>query len=828
MMALNEGHGSRPPPRRPDKINNGRQDVRQRNDYQSYARNNYQQPNEMFAQRFHPGQHERFGQNYHQGHHERYGGPYNSNFNSPSNQHFNSSPRYHHPPNHSRDFRNVPPPFLHDQQYIRGNHPRVHDWNQRDFRPHTSGYPNRSGRAYDHYEETDERHTIDTLVEVLSYSSTLSAAIHNIERNNRIPPNVVLRTAESRKDIFTINENNQNKILRLDPKLALCLKHYSANGCSSSICNDLHMCRNYIHGRCQSKEPCFHGHELKTNHNIPILSNLHLSSLSNECLLRVIRNSCKYVDYLEVCHHYNTEKGCKYARCRKLHICKKFVTDIKDCTGCSLNHDVLDRQCLGLLEFHGVPTNETPRDILVQIRSLSELQTTSAPKNKGKMSQNTEPKRNAKTYKSTDIFGDEKITEICIHSIGQKCEDYQNGCKYLHSKNPFHWQVSYNERWYNIPIFQTKALENAFCEVSKSSANMTGLGKSCTKELIEVLGTDPWEADFTNMKLRSANRELTIRRLSTPPASVKDSPNATVFQWYFKDENDKWIKYGDADSLNRKDMTSSITSNDIEKQFLKDPQSSVSFSNTHYTYTIDFSTMKQVNETTKKAREVRRRPTQPAKNVDGDRDKKPHQEPQRSDVPSHWKPMDQGSIDALVDLDSSTDEYREVSERLFITIPTANIQSIQRLQNPYLWDTFQSRKKHLTQRDSRDHLHVNKLFYGVDPQELGSIRLENIDWRRRGPCDMKYGQGNYFSNSAAVALKNSTKDAGGHKYLILASVIIGDIVRGEPSLTRPPLDLSRNVHYDTAVDDMDAPTFFIKFESNEYYPSYIIKLQTSA
>ncbi|XP_064079312.1 protein mono-ADP-ribosyltransferase PARP12-like [Macrobrachium nipponense] len=882
MMDLNDVQGSRPPPKRPDnKINYRKKDNRQRNDHTPHPRNNYQHPHEVPDPRFRHDQHERFPHDYHQGHPERYGphnphfdptnnhhfnsgpwnphpanhfnsGPWNprpaNHFNSgpwnprPANHfnsgpwnprpanHFNSGPVYPHPPNHPRDARDAPT----------HHHPRVYERDRGDSRQHPSGYPNRSGRAYDSYEESDQgypKDIIDILVKELSYKNTLYDTVHNIVRNISVPPRVVLTTAESRKDIFTINENYQNKILRLDPKLVLCLKHYSANGCSSSNCTDLHICRNHIHGRCKSKEPCFHGHGVKTNHNNTTFYNLHVSCLSDECLLRVIRNSCKFVDYLEVCHHYNTENGCKYTRCRKLHICRKFVTDINSCTRCRLNHDVLDKQCLGLLEFHGVPTNETPRDILKQIRSLSELQTTSTKESTDQMKQKKpDPKINAKTYKSTDIYGDVKITEICVHSIEQNCQDYQNGCKYLHSKNPFHWQVSSNGRWYNIPIFQTKALEDAFCQVSKSSGAMSGLGKSCTQELIEVLGTDPWEADFISMKLRNTknDKELTIRRLSTPSSLVKDTQNATVFQWYFKDEQDKWIKYGDADSLNRKDMTSSITSNDIEEQFLKRPKSPVSFSNSQYQYTIDFSKMVQVNETTKKVREVRRRPTHPVKNAGGDEEEKkkkpgqkPDQETRSRNVPSHWKKMDHGSIHALVPLDSSSDEYREVADRLFITMPTANIQSIQRLQNPYLWDSFQSRKEYLTQRDCKDHLHVNKLFYGMDEQELDTICLGNIDWRRQGTSDMNYGQGTYFSNSAAVALQNSTENASGHKYMILATVIIGEIVKGDPSWTRPPLDASRNVPYDTAVDNMAAPTFFVKFESNEYYPCHVIQLRTS-
>ncbi|XP_068241364.1 protein mono-ADP-ribosyltransferase PARP12-like isoform X2 [Palaemon carinicauda] len=816
MTNMSMGNGRRNPQESYNLTNTRNLKVRQNN-------NHYFQP-KRFGSPHHPGQHDMFSQH---NNHEQYKrpGPHNSSFNPPNNQYIHHNPRANNQEYHFRDSRNVS--SFPEYQFQERPNFMVYDSRSHNSQYSMSGNPNMHGEWH------NSKDTIEILIDVLSNSRNLSDTIDNIRYYTRISPYIVLKAAESRKDIFTINEINNNKILRLDPKVALCLRHYSENGCSSLNCKDLHICRMHIHGECKSKETCLYGHELRTNHNIETLSNLHLDSLTNEHLMKVLKKSCKYVDKLEICQHYNTDRGCKYdKRCWKLHICRKFVVNTNECLRCTLNHDINDGQCSMVLMYHGVSTNETPRDILAQIRLLVNLSTASAINSL----QNTDRKR-TQTFKSTDIYGDVEVPQICIHSLTKMCKDYQKGCKYLHSKNNFHWQVMSMERWYNIPIFQSTKLENAFCDVTKCTAYVPGLGKTCTKEIIDVLGTASWEADFKNMKMRDDNKELTIRRLSTPSASVEDSSYATVFQWYFKDAQDKWVEYGDVDSLKRQEMVSNITSRDIDKQFLVDPQSTVSFFNSHYKYTIDFSKMVQVNETTSKEREVRRRPLKkPAKNSDEDKDRSPLQKSQKTNVPVqksqktnvpvHWDTMAQGVIHALVLLNSSTEEYREVSERLSITLPSAKIQSIQRLQNPYLWESFQSRKECLIQRECEDQLLVNKLFYGMNLEELDSICKENIDWRRRESCNKEYGLGTYFSHSAAVASKSCIKDNDGHHYLILALVIIGNIVKGEISFKRPPFDSSRNCYYDTAVDDTNAPNFFVKFEKNEYYPCYVIQLKT--
>lgn len=177
----------------------------------------------------------------------------------------------------------------------------------------------------------------------------------------------------------------------------------------------------------------------------------------------------------------------------------------------------------------------------------------------------------------------------------------------------------------------------------------------------------------------------------------------------------------------------------------------------------------------------------------------------------------------LVPLDPNTAEFQDVSKRLLLNLPLANIHEIRRLQNPYMWRLLQQKKAVLSERYNETQLNMQTLFHGIDPQDIDTICKENFDWRRKINIEQSYGQGAYFSNSAAVARKHCTPNTHGRIFMFLAQVIIGMVVKGEPSFTRPPSNPSMNALYDTTVDDVTAPQIFVKYDKEEYYPDYVIE-----
>lgn len=552
----------------------------------------------------------------------------------------------------------------------------------------------------------------------------------------------VEKVVKQRKDIFSYMKDGTKTVVELVPNIKLCSYYLSESGCTArNTCQALHLCKDFIMARCDRGPSCSFGHKVDTNHNASILSKMYLDLIKTHNLLSVIRKVCRGNAPPKICSYYNTKDGCrKKDDCRFLHVCKDYVINDGQCSvkGCPFNHQLTTKQCRNVLTQHGVSTNESVRDILVSLKSgyqssavpgggtknkkegqnedsedSSDSDTSQNPaeasvkkkknrsreKTKDKDSKSGEKaKGRTSTVKSTDFDGDVEIPEICIYGVNNKCTNEKKGCKYLHAKSLFHWQVEKEKKWYNFRIFQSKTLESAYRDVSKNNVKLPSIDterlSSDDKRILGLMGTHVWTANFKEMCIADpANNKLNIRRVSTPSSAVSSLPQATVYEWYFADEQGKWIRYGHVDSLGKQELVCSITSEDIEKQYVTDSSSTMIISNTLFKYKIDFTNMTQTNMSSMKVREIRRRPSRLSY-------QKPSTSTASSDgsLPAHWQPMSSQQTHVLVPLDPNQAEYQDVSKSIKLMIPTAKICGVRRLQNEYLWRLFQYKKADLSRR----------------------------------------------------------------------------------------------------------------------------------
>ncbi|XP_045582234.1 protein mono-ADP-ribosyltransferase PARP11 isoform X2 [Procambarus clarkii] len=405
----------------------------------------------------------------------------------------------------------------------------------------------------------------------------------------------------------------------------------------------------------------------------------------------------------------------------------------------------------------------------------------------------------------------------------------ESGCLRLHAKCTSQWQVLHDSSWYNLRNFHSKEIEDAFEDVTKDSVRLSllnpiMLGNSGTG-MLKILGTQQWEADLETMKLRSVTKVgspvvmMDIRRLSTQSAATSKSAKATVYEWFFQDENNKWIKYGEADSCGHTHLISSVKSHEIELCFVTNPSSPMTFNNSKFQYQLDFIGMKQTNLSTGKVRLIRRRPVKKQSTKINPKSKK-------DNLPSSWSVMKDTDTMVQITLDTSSQEYRDVMTLLLATLPSARPTAIKRIQNPFLWRPFQNKQDELSLKyGEKGKINVQKLFHGTKSEYVDNISRENFDWRLHGSnVGQLYGRGTYFSNSAAFSMKYSQSNIFGHKVLLLAEVIVGKVTKGNASMTRPPINPATNELYDTTVDSTSSPKIFVKYDKQEYYPLYILEL----
>ncbi|XP_060695173.1 protein mono-ADP-ribosyltransferase PARP12 [Hemiscyllium ocellatum] len=91
-----------------------------------------------------------------------------------------------------------------------------------------------------------------------------------------------------------------------------------------------------------------------------------------------------------------------------------------------------------------------------------------------------------------------------------------------------------------------------------------------------------------------------VRRLQTPSLQGASGNTGGNRLWQFMDEEGLWQEYSQPGILK------SVTSQDIERIYQKNPQGSMKFSAGWNIYSLDFSAMTQTNLTTRKVRPVRR------------------------------------------------------------------------------------------------------------------------------------------------------------------------------------------------------------------------------
>ncbi|KAK7065610.1 hypothetical protein SK128_025370, partial [Halocaridina rubra] len=696
---------------------------------------------------------------------------------------------------------------------------------------------------------SDSKLTTDGLVKTLALFNGQFGTAETLSRQVGVHPEIIVNLSKSRKDLFAVMEDGEEAVVELVPKLSLCPMYHTSNGCTEKKnCSKLHICKAYALRECRAQS-CVYGHKWDTTHNDTILSKLYLDLIDHGVLHQIVQKVCSDISQVQICFYYNNDKGCRAEYCKFLHICKKYIVGKGRCSEkkCTLNHNLLAPSCRNLFQNLGVPANEKPQDLLKRVaiheaeqpfrsrmrknreveevltkseqdgksaqveRSLSVSDTSESSEEVSEHAKNTKKqhldssRKRIKTVKFSDVLGNVENLEICLFAIDDRCRNAKKGCKYLHAKSLFHWQFKNDSNWYNFRVFHSKILEKAYRDVLKVEVELPALDQSKVeneaRELYDILGASPWKADFQSMTISCNKLQQKIRRVSTRSSVLSSSPKATVFEWYFQDEQGNWIVYGHVDSLGKQNFVCNVTSADIEKKYLSDPKSGFVISSAHYSYKLDFLNMIQMNMSTKKEREIRRRPSRLAYH-----NKQTSKYDSCGAIPAHWNTVQDNQTHLLVPLDHSSSEYQEVSSRLRLTLPTACIQMIQRLQNPYLWRLFQYKKLSLSQRYDDFQMNLQKLFHGTDPKNIDTVCKENFDWRQGISHEQSYGQGTYFSNSAATARHHCVPNKYGRVTVFLAHVIIGSIVKGNPTMTRPPCNPSVNALYDTTVDDVESPT----------------------
>ena len=136
----------------------------------------------------------------------------------------------------------------------------------------------------------------------------------------------------------------------------------------------------------------------------------------------------------------------------------------------------------------------------------------------------------------------------------------------------------------------------------------------------------------------------------------------------------------------------------------------------------------------------------------------------------------------------------------------------------------------ITRRNQQESINEKNLFHGTTPDSVEAICKQNFDWRLHGRNASKYGEGSYFAVNASYSHSYAKRDGNMSQFIFLTKVLVGSYTQGHSSYRRPPpkqqSDPASDL-YDSCVDNKSNPTIFVVFDTDQFYPEYIIQYSSA-
>ncbi|XP_067017320.1 serine-rich adhesin for platelets-like isoform X2 [Acropora muricata] len=434
--------------------------------------------------------------------------------------------------------------------------------------------------------------------------------------------------------------------------------------------------------------------------------------------------------------------------------------------------------------------------------------------------------------KQGHIRGDNPDAPICKDFLLGNCKKGSK-CHGHHYTLPFQWQYNSYGEWITFNDGDNEKFEKLYCDVNVDKTQVTQISVALHEEhsnrLLESCdGTVLLDEKILIMKNSSATL-VTLRRLSTV-SYVYDpvDTTATLWTWYWMDEHGYWKEYD-------LDHTGTDLQQALENAFLRKSPGGIHFRIAYRDYKINFSPesdMRQENVRYGTKRKVRRRPREFVTGNDIKLLKRPESmlsaeqtKAKDSHLPSNWSSMPSETQYKRVCLSCFSEEFKDV-EKLFRKSMKRSVEilKIERVQNPFMWEKYQRMKENMLA--SKKTINEKRLFHGTSQDAVGSICKQNFDWRLHGKNATKYGEGSYFALNSWKSDTYATRNNKLSKFMFVAKVLVGSYTVGHSSDRRPPRKDPRNPEsdlYDSCVDDTSSPSIFVLFDTDQFYPEYIIE-----
>merc|ERR1711988_1547761 len=175
-------------------------------------------------------------------------------------------------------------------------------------------------------------------------------------------------------------------------------------------------------------------------------------------------------------------------------------------------------------------------------------------------------------------------------------------------------------------------------------------------------------------------------------------------------------------------------------------------------------------------------------------------------------------------------EYQQVHSSFRDTLRGGvNVQSIERIQNLAMWQSYavKAQTTHMRDRTGRVNNHGDLerkwLFHGTSSDTIPLIINQGFNRAFAGKNAVAYGRGVYFARDSAYSDNYAAADAHRLKQMFMCRVVVGDWCKGRDGAltleTKPGGSLEL---FDTTVDDIRNPSIFVCYHDSQAYPEYLV------
>jgi len=198
--------------------------------------------------------------------------------------------------------------------------------------------------------------------------------------------------------------------------------------------------------------------------------------------------------------------------------------------------------------------------------------------------------------------------------------------------------------------------------------------------------------------------------------------------------------------------------------------------------------------------------------------------------PSTWEP--QTANCELKSISPNSSEWQQIELRMKETLPNIRISKLERVQNKWLWEKYQSSKA-ILEKKNQGNVNEKQLFHGTRANQPNNIFNDEYGFDMRFSSGGMWGVAIYFAQNASYSNSYRYTTPDNQYQMFFARVLVGDcihIMPNDSSLKKPPSKqtvsgLGFTENYDSVSGETGGSKVYMIYENGRAYPEYLITYQ---